>query len=67
MKTTRPAPLNSESYVLRLYRQEQDDRKNLPGILEEPVSGQRWSFTNMSELKQILEDIERLQEKTNEV
>ncbi len=64
MKKISTTPLSGESYVLRLYRQGQDDCEGLPGILEEPISGQRWSFKSMDELKQLLN--ERLQDAVNE-
>lgn len=66
MNTARSIPHGGESYVIRFYRLGQHSEEGLPGILEEPVSGQLWSFKNLHELNQIFEKIEREREETNE-
>ncbi|VAX01217.1 hypothetical protein MNBD_GAMMA21-1967 [hydrothermal vent metagenome] len=67
MNASRTITHGGESYVIRFYRQGQQHEEGLPGILEEPVSGQLWSFKNLQELNQILEKIEQLREEALQV
>jgi hypothetical protein len=56
MEKEKPIRLGGENYVLRLYRRESENGEQaLIGLLEDPLSGQEWSFRSMEELKALLQ------------
>jgi len=42
------------SYIVRIYRQEQNETDNLVGIVEFPEDGEKKSFKNIEDLARIL-------------
>jgi hypothetical protein len=43
-----------ESYIIRIYRRENNDPRNIVGIVEEVEGEERKAFTNLDELWNIL-------------
>lgn len=53
---TRIVGKDVENYVLRIYRKHAAlDKEHLVGVLEEPASGEYWSFASLQELISLLE------------
>lgn len=50
-----PGTVPTENYILRIYRRDsQSSKAALVGTLEEPASGQSWTFRTVAELNQLL-------------
>ena len=47
----------TEYYVLRIYRREENHKEEVLGTLEEATSGYCWSFTNDTELQQVIDEV----------
>ncbi len=47
-----------KNYIIRIYRQEEDNPRKIVGVVEEPEIDGKKAFTNLDELWQILNQVE---------